>query len=262
MAFCSAQPVGISVLVQRRSVCSLQHTVRARIPSTVRCAAHPPRRVGNVAKDLRDALQKSLGARRSRLAVRLPFGAKLGTEVRNGEDENFERQRIAGDREVARLISGMFDGTGLAVTVVFSSDPESAAATKLWRPMATCGIISWTGTGKQSKANREKKRKKSGFGETTSQADSAGITSNDPKDADVLVAVGGGAPFLQRVRSFAQSVGMDKLVITANANSADDSLPVDLARFFDDFEQVYYYHPDPSPKWSGGVLFRKFPDGM
>lgn len=236
----------------------------ARRCNVVVLAAHPPRRVGAVAKDLRQALQLSLQSRMSRVDVRLPMGARLGTEKRQDpDDESLDTRRKSGDRELARVLAGMFEGTGLNSVVAFSSKYEREAAVKLWGPISF-SVVSWdSGSGRtgnsrrrsQSSSKVKKQSGKGGFGPTLNEQKS--------EDPDVYITVGGGAGFLARVRSLAQSVGMDKLVIVANGNSLDDTLPVDLQRYFDDeFESVYHYQPNPHPQWNGGVLFRKFPDGM
>lgn len=235
-------------------------------PVLVRATAHPPRRIGNVVKDMRQALQSSLEARRSRIEVTLPFGAKLGTEKRES-NEGVIFQRTAGDRELARIIAAMFEGTGLKVCVMFATEGERAAAVRMWGPTAKCEIVAWDGksktkTGSRSKStgfvlskkDKDKQSPKGGFGKSTNLQPQA--------DPDVYIAVGGGAGFLARIRGLGETVGMDKLVILANRNSGNETLPVDLQRYLEeDFEAVYHYKPNPHPNWSGGVLFRKFPDG-
>lgn len=229
----------------------------------VLAAAHPPRRIGNVVKDLRQALQSSLEARKSRIEVTLPFGAKLGTETRD-KDEGILTQRTTGDRELARIIATMFEGTGLHVCVAFATEGERAAAVRTWGSLAKCDIVMWTGG--KSKSKLTSSSRKRGMSKTQSRQPKTGFgkaSSEQPqKDPDVYIAVGGGAAFLARVRSLAMSVGLDKLVIVANGNSGDEDMPRDLQLYLDDeFETVYHYKPNPHADWSGGVLFRKFPDG-
>lgn len=224
-----------------------------------RCVAKPPRRISAVAKDLREALQSSLQARTSRIDVRLPTGAKLGNEKRGDEEPN--RRRVAGDRELARIISGMFEGTGLSVCIAFATEAEMSAAKKMWGPVQ-CRLECW---GKAPSGGRARgkgaKKSKAGFGKPGSAADGGGGSIHAEDDTDVYIVVGGGAPFMSRVRAVADSFGQDKLVIVANGNSALEQLPIDVARYWDaEFESVYHYAPNPHPKWSGGVLFRKFPD--
>ena len=147
----------------------------------------------------------------------------------------------------------MFDATGLSVTLVFPSRTELLSARNMWGELSGAHMVHW-GRDKPS-AKRKAANRKAGFGDAKQSSD----TSDSP---DVYILVGGGASFLQRARSLAESNGMDKLVILLNPNSDDDALPVDLDSFCDThFEHVYYYRPDPHPRWSGGVLFRKFPDG-
>lgn len=231
------------------------------------CAAHPPRRIASVTKDLQQALQISLKSRTSRIDVALPNGAKLGTEKRDTEESTIAR-RIAGDRELSRIIAGMFERTGLSVRVIFSTERERATAARIWGPLVECDIAAWEGKAASSRKNNGggmgKQRKtakstkstnlvKSGFGKIENEA---------VAEPDVFIIVGGGAASMARARSLAESYGMDKLIIIANGNLAEEQLPVDLQRYMhEEFECVYHYKPNPHPKWSGGVLFRKFPDG-
>lgn len=234
--------------------------VRSRLP--IIAAAHPPRRIAAVAKDLQDALQRSLQSRVSRIGVRLPTGARLGMEKRpDGDAESLDVRRLAGDRELARVLLAMFEGTGLNALVAFASESECESAVKLWGPSVSSSVEAWSSSSERkarvrrsSKSMRKSKGGSQGFGSTPQ--------NEDLKNPDVYIAVGGGAGFLAKVCSLARSVGMDKLVIVANGNSREDQLPLDVKRYFEEeFETVYYYQPNPHPKWSGGVLFRKFPDG-
>lgn len=259
--FCHATPLptSISVMNNVNDICK-RYTTPKQPPKCARiqATAHPPRRIGNVAKDLRQALQNSLKARTSRIDVRLPFGAKLGTEKRDDKNENIETQRTSGDRELGRLVSGMFEGTGLSICVAFSTETERAFAARMWGPLTKCETTVWSSTSLKKRA-KKRKQPKPGFGASNStQVIERGIEGN----YDVYVTVGGGAGFMQRVKMMCESVGMDTLIIVANGNSMDDELPLDLKNYFEDeFENVYFYQPNPNPKWKGGVLFRKFPDG-
>lgn len=230
---------------------------------TPRCAAHPPRRIASVAKDLQQALQTSLQARISRIDIQLPLGSKLGTE-RRPDEESSTMTRIAGDRELARIVSGMFERTGLNVQVVFSSERERAAAAKMWGPLAECECVAWErGAKRGATRGAVVQKKKKGSGKTASKATGFGKDAvEETVEPDVYILVGGDASFMNRVRGLSQSMGMDKLVIVANGNSGGEPVPVDLEKFFDEeFECVYHFTPNPHPKWKGGVLFRKYPDG-
>lgn len=236
--------------------------VYPRLPTVA--AAHPPRRIAAVTKDLQDALQRSLRSRVSRIGVRLPIGARLGTEKRPDADaESMDVRRTSGDRELARVLAAMFMGTGLNAVVAFASDRERETAAKIWGSSVSFPIESWdSSSGRKARARRAPSPKTIKKGKGESLGFGSKSQADDSKDPDVYIVAGGGAGFLARVRSLAQSIGMDKLVIVANGNSRGDQLPIDVQRYFEDeFEAVYHYHPNPHPKWSGGVLFRKFPDG-
>lgn len=145
----------------------------------------------------------------------------------------------------------MFSGTGLSVRVVFPAARERSRAEKVWGPGLEYRVEDW-GKGKGGGKGNRNRNRGGGFGDAKGEVEVE----------DVHLMVGGGAAFAEKVRRFAQEVGMDKLVIVVNANSEGDQLPMDLERFGEDvFESVYHYEPNPHPRWSGGVLFRKFPDG-
>ena len=202
-----------------------------------------------MAADLKQALQASLTARTSRIDVVLPPGAKLGTEKRP-DAELAEHKIRAGDRELARILAAMFEKTGLNVRVVFETHPLQRAAAKLWGPVVECEIVS-------ADAKQKRGKSKGGFGAAS------GGKKEKFEHVDVYIFVGGGAAFLEKATALAERVGMDKLVILANVNSNRDNLPTHVEQYWvENFECVYHYKPNPHPKWSGGVLFRKFPEGM
>lgn len=235
-------------------------SVAPRHRTTPTCAANPPRRIAAVAKDLKQALQTSLSERTSRIDIVLPAGAKLGTEKRPADEDPRARIR-AGDRELGRILAGMFECTGLRVRVIFPTAAECHAATDMWGPLVECEIHCLDPKRKKQQTSKNKNR--SGFGSRSSSSSGGNRPTSTSDHVDVFIFVGGGAAFLQRARALADDVGMDKLIILANANSNRDQLPLDLDKYrISEFEGVYHYYPNPHPKWSGGVLFRKFPDGM
>lgn len=222
--------------------------------------ATPPKRIASVANDLQTALQDSLRARQSRIDITLPSGAKLGTEQRRDEQDLPSRQ-LAGDRELARIIAAMFENTGLSVNVIFPSLAAKSAAVKMWGPLVQCTFSHWdsSNTAKKNvsreKTKKKKKGKSSGFGKDLGKDESK-------NEADVFVIAGPVAGMMPRVRAVSEAMGQDKLIIVLNANSGRQQMPVDVEKYMSDvFEEVYHYSPNPHPKWSGGVLFRKFPDG-
>ncbi len=79
---------------------------------------------------------------------------------------------------------------------------------------------------------------------------------------DVLLVVAPTAAQMGKVRLLGERWGMDKLIILLNCDVDGAKAPVHLVKYIDsEFDKVYFYRPNPHPKWSGGVLFRKFPDG-
>ncbi len=152
---------------------------------------------------------------------------------------------MGGDRELCRIISSMFEGTGLKVHALFSTTDYANLAKNMWGPLAECSIGDW---GNWTSGLR----KKGGFGK---KRESVAHASN----VDVLLVVSPTADQLNRVKVLSEKWGLDKLILLLNASTK--GAPVDVARFVDEeFEPVYCYRPNPHPKWAGGVLFRKYPD--
>lgn len=194
---------------------------------------------------MQEALQTALRSRLSRSSVELPPGARLGTEKRDGE-----QSKTAGDRELTRILAGMFEGTELSVRVMFSSAGLAKAAKKMWGPLIECEVSHW-----DEVRSKKKGVKKAGFGKAAAE-------SQFDDDIDVLLVVDPTPAQMKKVQQLSKLWGMDKLIILLNCNLEKTKAPVDIIRYFNsEFESVYCYRPNPHPLWSGAVLFRKFPDG-
>jgi hypothetical protein len=236
-------------------------------------SAGPPRRVGAAVKELREAMQAALTSRCSRLAVRLPDGARLGLEKGVAEGA---AAFVRGDREMARCIAAMFDGTGLQTCVVFPAASEMLAGIKSFGPTTECQFDCWedgsTGRAAGGGSGGRGRRKKGGPAPASSAG--AGFGTQVPAEvvspgvvmaarrADVYVIVGPKQSQMARVRQLCESFGDEVLVILANGRAeAMRGLPVATERYLArNFEDVYYWGVDPSPSFAGGVLFRKFPN--
>jgi hypothetical protein len=255
-------------------------------------ASRPPRRGPDAVRALRGAMQGALAARRSRLAVRMPDGAELGIErgSKGNESAGDAPGVVRGDRELARCVVALFEGTGLSVCTVFPTRGEMDAARIRWgAPSAVeCAFDFWTTTsGKARKGNPGKgsgsPAAKGGTGRVGrpsaglgfgSPAVAAGSPSNavaaNPGDIvaacahDVYIVVSPRQQAMARVMQLCQSLGDDHLVVVLNCRAeAMRGLPADVACFFaetsSEFEDVYLWMPNPSSAFAGGVLFREFP---
>jgi hypothetical protein len=148
---------------------------RPRRASKLRMAAPgPPRQVRGAVGALRDAMQAALTARRSRLAVRLPDGARLGLEKGGGGGEGAAAY-VRGDRELARCVAALFEGTGLKVCIAFSGGGEMRAGKKAFGPMSECEFDCWEDGGKEGKRKGKAHAggKAGGFGTRVVQAAAA-----------------------------------------------------------------------------------------
>lgn len=143
----------------------------------------------------------------------------------------------------------------MKVRVVFENSRDRNAASKLWGDSLECEVADLVER-RRKKMGRSTSGSGGGFG---GAADGSHVQGN----VDVYVIVGGSASFMNSVRRLTQEKGMDTLIIVANPDSEAQRMPSDLQRFLqDEFIRVYHYEPNPHPRWKGGVLFRKFPDGQ
>jgi Domain of unknown function (DUF1995) len=243
-------------------------------------------------------MQSALTARQSRLAVVLPAGARLGME-KAGVSETVESSNERGDRELARCIVGLFEGTELSCCAVFATRNEMDAAVKKFGPLIECAFDYWTeSVPSRGSVAREKKSRKfagrqaGGFGaappavvggaakggnEVVVATAPGAVIWDSSTEFDVYIVVAPRQGSMARVRQLCSQFGDEKLVILANTRVDDmRGLPLDVASYFcnsegksgdsigtgsaSTFEDVYYWKPDPSPKFVGGVLFRSFPD--
>lgn len=239
--------------------------------------AGPPRRVGAAVQELRAAMQSALSARQSRLAVRLPDGARLGLE-KGGADGT--AGFVRGDRELARCVAALFEKTGLSVCVILPAAGEMRAAVKSFGPMAECQFDCWesaaagAGSTGASRKERRKKARGSSRGPAATGA-GAGFGGAAPSDADstipgsvmksrkfdVYIVVAPKQSCMARVQQLGERHGDETLVILLNGRvESMQGLPPTTVEHFMGYEDVYYWSPDPSPAFQGGVLFRRFPD--
>lgn len=255
------------------------------------------RRIAAAVQDIRAAMQTALTARHSRLAVYLPEAARLGMEnVRKADETDVTASIIRGDRELARCLIGLFEGTGLKVCAVFAENSEMEAAKTKFGPLLECSYDCWTysnteneqsafsaltnsSSPKKSSSNRKRRSRASaagaGFGAVSSPDSDANVSPGavlaDHK-FDVYIVVAPKQKSMARVRRLCEKFGNDTLIILANARVEDmKGMPKDVSDYFSTncagndrqqgpFEDVYYWKPDPCPNFAGGVLFRKFPD--
>lgn len=242
-------------------------------------APGPPRQVKGAVKELRGAMQAALTARRSRLALRLPDGARLGLEKARSSADG-AAGFVRGDRELARCTAALFEGTGLKTCVVFPAAGEMRAAIKAFGPLAECSFDCWEEGGSGSSgggggAGGKRKRRagagggggrgSGGFGAQVQSTAAAPLVPGAVMlagDADVYIVVGPKQSQMARVRALCDTFGDDVLVVLVNGRmEVMQGLPAAVEEYMADrFEDVFYWGMDPSPAFSGGVLFRQYPE--
>lgn len=220
-------------------------------------------------------MQAALTARQSRLAVRLPDGARLGIEKGGSGSGEGAASFVRGDRELARALVALFDDTGLKVCVVFPGAGEMRAAVKSFGPLAECVFDCWEDGGGEKKKGKKKgggvkaSGAGAGFGGAGVGMDRDGGGSGHVAGEvmmsggiDVYIVVGPKQSQMARLRQLAGRFGDEVLVIGANLRVEDmKGLPSNVEEFVQsEFEDVYYWGVNPSPRWTGGILFRAYPN--
>ena len=215
---------------------SLLRTNSSHNRSPVLCrASNPPRDGKSAVRQMKDAVQQALRSRISRIDLEMPVGMNLGVQK---EDE--------GDVEMAKAVLNMFEGTGLTVKCLVCENKSL----KL--------LQNWTGTkatieqfDKASKVSSSKSNM--GFGKKR-------MAKNDK--CDVYVVVAPKSSDMKRIADLSLTFGMNRLILLVNARLDGVDWPEAEVKeaILDSFQRVFIYKIDPHPQWTGGVLFRKFPD--
>lgn len=93
--------------------------------------------------------------------MNLPDGAKLGLEKGDAIGE-ISNSLARGDRELARCLVALFEGTGLSVCAIFSTITEMNTTAKRWGPLVECSLDCWetAGAGSSSSASAARKAKR------------------------------------------------------------------------------------------------------
>jgi len=79
---------------------------------------------------------------------------------------------------------------------------------------------------------------------------------------NVVLVVGMKVGDVPKVRELSEACGMDVAIILLNAGLDGMAFKSEEQRTFfeESYETVYYYGLRPHPKWSAGILYRKFPE--
>jgi len=245
--------------------CRAPRVQRPHRGTVISMAKQVPRNVKESVDQLRDAIQAALSGRKSRMDIEFPYASSFGVD---GEKKKSDAKiplvtkgdGDASDRELARLVAEMFRGTALEETTVvaFSDAAQAGKAKKKWdvgRAEFKGQIIVLDAKQKKMKASGG-----GGFGAAPKEAPSA--ISAVPDGTEVLLIVGPQARQLKAIEQLASEVGQGCVIILVNArlDEIEYESPEQKNYFTAEFERVFFIKTAPLPTWSGGVLYRSYPD--
>lgn len=225
---------------RRQLVCAQ----RERAPTS-----KPPKSIRDAVTQLREALQSTLHARISRACITMPLDAKYGVEAsvparHDGTQESTRQVQQRSNRELARLLVGMFETSGLDVRVIFGAEAEAREARRLWPDAIHNGACRVTCSETPRRRQRAVSR---GFG-------GGGGASDAPGDAVLMYVAPRDGAHTQQVRAASAALGVDTLVLVLNAP------PEARASLGDHFHTTYFYRQPAHALHPHTALYRKFPD--
>jgi len=253
-----------------------------------------PKDVKDAVSKCREAVQKGLEGRLSRMDVEFPVGTKFGIEKdakkrgggkgrlmsamaaddNSSADGGVTKDMLeTSDRELARLFVDMFQPVGGDnIAVVFSEDSLKDLAMESWRgdPTASCRIMSITRGARKSKSSliikgigSGKKKQKLGFAAKMNEefSDESSGPFKLPENCEVALFVAPTAKDLIKINNICNDVGMGTLVVLLNArlDLIQKSQEVD-DYYKNEFEKVYYLSIAPQSASPGCLLYRAYPN--
>lgn len=231
-----------------------------RCPSTsssrVYCGPKPAGSIQGTVKQVKESLQSGLRAKLSRMEVEVPAGSDFGTENHTFQTSS---ESITTDRQLARLILEMFAGNQLKSVVVFGKAVQAHDAQRVWGPtVEVSGILSIELDIRSRKGFSSGGSGKKRTTKTSSEVDKS------LRNVDLLILTSLDEDDLEKAAELVNEYGMGTLIILVNSRiqGMDTLVAVPSIRgyFQKEFEPVYILRPNPHPQWSGGVLFRSFPN--
>jgi len=196
-----------------------------------------PRTPKALVDQLRGAVQTALQSRQSRMRVSLPPGFDYGIESQR-KGKPVSNPVVRSDRELARLFTEMFQGTGLVPTVCFPTVEDASAASKLWGDIEVRTVALDPGAvgggvvvaAKPVKPTGAKPRAAGGGGFGAAPLPKGATkapASKVPDGAEVVFVVSPGPAQCDAVERFCSQHGLDRLVVLLNPRSLEEAPPAD-----------------------------------
>lgn len=246
-----------------------------------------PKDVKDAVSKCRNAVQKALESRLSRMDVEMPVGTKFGVE--KGGSTKRKKALLAGedgaegaptqdmldtsDRELARLFVEMFQPLGGEhISVMFNEEDLADLARNKWKDGgAACRIKSLGRRTKNKKfgmgGGGKKKKKAKGFAAKMNEEIGDEPTESGPfqlpDNTEVALFVAPGPKELLVAERICSEVGMDTLVLLLNARlDKVSNFGSDKAEklFLNEFEPVFQLKAAPQEAAPGCLLYRAFPN--
>lgn len=229
-----------------------------------------PRDVKEAVSSCREATQKALQNRISRMEIEFPVGTKFGVE-KTGKSkqrdattttptrQDFERS----DRELARIFVEMFQPVGSDRIVVAFETMEGADAAKTqWKEDSASSGARIVSMDRRKSTAMKKKNKNRGFAAKLAAEIDETTESGPfqlPEQTEVALFVAPGPKEFIIIERICQQVGMGTLVILLNArigNIAKFASPEAERLFRDEFESVFCL--TAAQQAPGCLLYRKY----
>mmetsp|Transcript_9366 Transcript_9366/g.10885 ORF Transcript_9366/g.10885 Transcript_9366/m.10885 type:complete len:369 (-) Transcript_9366:54-1160(-) len=293
--YCS-KTTAFSPKSQHRSI-KTQHVTKLHISNLFTnqpSSPQLPKDVKEAVSKCRQAVQKGLEKKLSRMDIEFPVGTKFGVEKKssakkgsnklasvlsdsekNSSSELTREMLDTSDRELARLFVEMFQPLGGDhISVVFHDDNLADTARSSWKGdlSAECKVSSLN-RGKKVKsaikgmggAAKGRKSKKKGFAAKMNEEfdDESSGPFQLPSDCELALFVSPTVKDLMTIKRICSDVGMGTLVVLLNARlSLIENLGGDENKEFfeDEFESIFYLSVAPQEAAPGCLMHRSYPN--
>jgi hypothetical protein len=176
-----------------------------------------PVKIRNIVTKMKDATQKALKSKLSRIEVELPPAADYGVEKGGIFDNLPELEKVKrSNREAARLFTEMFSMLSSTTVCMFTTEGEARNAKTSYGGAFRGQCLSIDGGGKGTKGFSNLRSRR-----FTAEEQEAALLGSDgvyvPDGTEVLVVVGPRAKDFKKIKKMHEKLGEGTLIILLNA---------------------------------------------
>ena len=207
-----------------------------------------PVKIRNIVTKMKDATQRALGSKLSRIEVELPPSADYGVEKGGVYDNLPELEKVKrSNREAARLFTEMFSMLSSTTVCMFTTEAEARNAKTAFGGAFRGQCLSIDGGGKGAKGFSNLRSRR-----FTAEEQEAALLGSDgiyvPESTEVLVIIGPRAKDFKKIKKMHERLGEGTLIILLNARvdaveilANKEEGELDWVRR--DFTPVFFYAP-------------------